>query len=147
MLFYLRTDHLKINLYLKCTFIAGTTDRSSQTEIHEESRKFDPNYQWNEWDLRRQALRLAKMRNKITHSSQTYTSFSDQRKENDSQHISSSRATNSSTQTTAAQGVGTNHTTEGSKSLVIGLRGETSFPVEHIFIKDIISNARGTTCV
>ena len=123
------------------------TDRSSQTEIHEECRKFDPNYQWNEWDLRKQALRLAKMRNKMTHASQTYTSYSDQIKENDSQMISLGLTNSSSgTQTSVAKGVGSDNSLEGSKSLIIGLRGETSFPVEHIVIKDIISNARGTTC-
>ena len=125
-----------------------TTDRSSQTEIHEECRKFDPNYQWNEWDLRRQALHLAKMRNKVTHSSQTYTSYNDQRKEDESQVSSSalgSSKSNSGTQTSVAKGVGS--TFDASKSLVIGLRGDTTFPVEHLVIKDIITNSRGTTCV
>ena len=126
----------------------GKTDRSSQTEIHEECRKFDPNYQWNEWDLRRQALRLAKMRNKVTHSSQTYTSHTDQLKQGESQIVLSSGSvkSNSGTQTSLAKGVGSSNTLGGSKSLIIGLRGDSNLPVEHIVINDIISNARGTTC-
>ena len=88
------------------------------------------------------------MRNKITHSSQTYTSYSDQHKEGESQIISSSGSTKSSsgTQTSLAKGVGSSNTLEGSKSLIIGLRGDSNFPVEHIVINDIISNSRGTTC-
>ena len=88
------------------------------------------------------------MRNKQTHSSQTYTSFSDQRKEDNCQALSSSGFTTSSsgTQTSVAKSAGSNITYEGSKSLIIGLRGDSSFPVEHIVINDIISNSRGTTC-
>ena len=88
------------------------------------------------------------MRNKQTHSSQTYTSFSDQRKEDNCQALSSLGFTTSSsgTQTSVAKSAGSNITYEGSKSLIIGLRGDSSFPVEHIVINDIISNSRGTTC-
>ena len=120
----------------------GRTDRSSQTEDHA-GRKFDPNYQWNEWDLRRQALHLAKMRNKMTHSSQTYVTFNQQLKEDKSQigSFSGSTKANSGTQTLVAKAVGTNSTLESSKSLIIGLRGETPFPVEHIVLKDLISNS------
>ena len=88
------------------------------------------------------------MRNKKTHSSQTYTSFSEQRKEDDSQVLPLSGLTTSSsgTQTCVAKSAGSNNSFEGPKSLIIGLRGETTFPVEHIVINDIISNSRGTTC-
>ena len=88
------------------------------------------------------------MRNKKTHSSQTYTSFSDQRKEDDSQVLCSSNfaTSTSGTQTCVAKSAGSNSSYEGSKSLIIGLRGDSTFPVEHIVINDIISNSRGTTC-
>ena len=88
------------------------------------------------------------MRNKKTHSSQTYTSFSEQRKEDDSQvsPLSGLPTSSSGTQTCVAKGAGSINSFEGPKSLIIGLRGETTFPVEHIVINDIISNSRGTTC-
>ena len=88
------------------------------------------------------------MRNKVTHSSQTYTSYNDQRKEDESQVSSGalgSSKSSSGTQTSVAKGVGSAF--DASKSLVIGLRGDTTFPVEHLVIKDIITNSRGTTCV
>ena len=88
------------------------------------------------------------MRNKVTHSSQTYTSYTDQLKQGESQIVLSSGSvkSNSGTQTSLAKGVGSSNTLGGSKSLIIGLRGDSNLPVEHIVINDIISNARGTTC-
>ena len=97
--------------------------------------------------MRKQALRLAELRTKRTHSSQTYTSFTDKTHEDESQIVSVSRTpkADEETQTTATRGVGTSSAPVGSKSYIIGLRGETSFPVEHIVLNDLITSARGTT--
>ena len=38
------------------------TDASSQTETHPLSSVINPDYKWNEWDMRREALNVANMR-------------------------------------------------------------------------------------
>ena len=39
--------------------------------MHYVEKLIDPNYEWNEWALRRRALALTNLRQKKTHSSQT----------------------------------------------------------------------------
>merc|ERR1712159_378092 len=49
-------------------------DSGVQTDTHFHDTIIDPNYHWNEWELRRKAIRLANLTHKITHSSQTIKS-------------------------------------------------------------------------
>merc|ERR1712159_174477 len=58
-------------------------DSGVQTDTHFHDTIIDPNYHWNEWELRRKAIRLANLTHKITHSSQTIKSHF--RWENDTQ--------------------------------------------------------------
>ena len=48
-----------------------TKEYGSQTPTHYVERFVDPNYCWNEWDLRRRGLQMANLRQKQTHSGQT----------------------------------------------------------------------------
>jgi len=46
-------------------------DSGCQTDTHFYDSIIDPDYHWNEWELRRKAIRLANLTHKITHSTQT----------------------------------------------------------------------------
>ena len=46
-------------------------DAAAQTPTHFVEKNIDPSYDWNEWGLRRRALHLANLRNKVTKSAQT----------------------------------------------------------------------------
>ena len=59
-------------------------DKGIQTEVHIHEKGFiDPNYVWNEWELKKKALQLADIMKKKTISSQTYISHF--RRENETQ--------------------------------------------------------------
>ncbi|XP_050993880.1 cilia- and flagella-associated protein 206 [Labeo rohita] len=47
------------------------SDASMQTEIHPLETNIVKSYEWNEWELRRKAIKLANLRNKVTRSMQT----------------------------------------------------------------------------
>ncbi|XP_063682042.1 cilia- and flagella-associated protein 206-like [Bolinopsis microptera] len=46
-------------------------DSGIQTEVHPIESNIDPDYEWNEWEMRRKAIKLANLRTRITHSVQT----------------------------------------------------------------------------
>ena len=46
-------------------------DAASQTPTHFVEKHIDYSYEWNEWALRRRALNLANLRQKVTKSQQT----------------------------------------------------------------------------
>eukprot|EP01137_Pigoraptor_chileana_P022075 Opistho-2@86567 len=50
------------------------SDGGTQTDTHIVESHIDKKYDWNEWELRRKALRLVNLRNKATHSMQTDSS-------------------------------------------------------------------------
>lgn len=43
----------------------------SQTDTHILDHNIVKNYEWNEWELRRKALKMTNLRSKVTHSMQT----------------------------------------------------------------------------
>ncbi|KAL1254744.1 hypothetical protein QQF64_016973 [Cirrhinus molitorella] len=47
------------------------SDASMQTETHPLETNIVKSYEWNEWELRRKAIKLANLRNKVTRSMQT----------------------------------------------------------------------------
>ena len=49
-------------------------DKSCETPVHFIEKNLDPNYYWNEWDLRRKAIQMANIRNKQTKACQTILS-------------------------------------------------------------------------
>ncbi|CAN9507601.1 unnamed protein product [Ophioblennius macclurei] len=59
------------------------TDSCAQTDLHPIETNIDKTYQWNEWELRRRAMKLADLQTKVTHSTQTDRSH--MRRENASQ--------------------------------------------------------------
>ena len=46
-------------------------DKGMETPLHFVEKHIEPNYYWNEWDLRKKALQMANIRKKITVSIQT----------------------------------------------------------------------------
>eukprot|EP00116_Pleurobrachia_bachei_P010481 sb/3470743/ len=46
-------------------------DSGIQTETHPIESNIDPTYEWNEWEMRRKAIKLANLRTRMTHSVQT----------------------------------------------------------------------------
>ncbi|CAK8690676.1 cilia- and flagella-associated protein 206-like [Clavelina lepadiformis] len=59
------------------------SDSGTQTDTHILEYNIVKDYEWNEWELRRKALKLANLRSKITKSSQTH--LSNLRRENSTQ--------------------------------------------------------------
>ncbi|KAK9956022.1 hypothetical protein ABG768_013780 [Culter alburnus] len=51
--------------------VISKSDSSTQTEIHPLETNIVKSYEWNEWELRRKAIKLANLRNKVTRSMQT----------------------------------------------------------------------------
>jgi len=49
-------------------------DAGTQTDTHIKQSYIDKEYEWNEWEMRRKALKLANLRKCVTHSSQTILS-------------------------------------------------------------------------
>ena len=73
-------------------------DSDCQTPTHFVEKYVDPKYLWNEWDLRRQALQLANLRNMTTVSTQTR--LSNLRRENETQvYLPRNKTTNTSIST------------------------------------------------
>ncbi|XP_043925172.1 cilia- and flagella-associated protein 206 isoform X2 [Protopterus annectens] len=58
-------------------------DSSTQTDTHLVESNIVKSYEWNEWELRRKAIKLANLRQKATHSMQT--NLSHMRRDNTSQ--------------------------------------------------------------
>ncbi|XP_059369367.1 cilia- and flagella-associated protein 206 isoform X1 [Carassius carassius] len=50
------------------------SDASMQTETHPLETNIVKSYEWNEWELRRKAIKLANLRSKVTRSMQTHLS-------------------------------------------------------------------------
>lgn len=94
---------------------AATRDAGTETPVHFVERHIDPSYTWNEWELRRRALKLANLQNCATVSQQT--DASNFRRDNDTQVYLPKDAT---TQTTRDKG--TNPIRQF--NYVAGLRGE-----------------------
>ena len=46
-------------------------DSGTQTDTHFYESNIVKSYEWNEWELRRKAVKLANLRSKITHAVQT----------------------------------------------------------------------------
>ncbi|ORY53172.1 hypothetical protein BCR33DRAFT_711519, partial [Rhizoclosmatium globosum] len=64
--------------------MAMVSEAGSQVDTHIVDAYIDPKYQWNEWELRRQALMLVNLKKKKTHSAQT--DISHYRRESETQH-------------------------------------------------------------
>jgi hypothetical protein len=58
-------------------------DASTETPVHFVKKNIDPNYDWNEWGLRRRALQIANLKKCATDGTQT--DMSHFRRENESQ--------------------------------------------------------------
>ena len=61
----------------------ATRDAGTETPVHFITKNIDPNYDWNEWGLRRRALQIANLRKCSTDGTQT--DMSHFRRENESQ--------------------------------------------------------------
>ncbi|CAI8057964.1 Cilia- and flagella-associated protein 206 [Geodia barretti] len=58
-------------------------DTGTQTDTHFMESNIVRSYEWNEWELRRKAIKLANLRQKVTHSVQT--ELSHYKRDNDTQ--------------------------------------------------------------
>ena len=61
-----RSHLLKVNFLI---------DTACQTDCHILPPTQDKDYEWNEWEMRRKALKLANLRKCVTHSTQTVRLF------------------------------------------------------------------------
>ncbi len=116
-------------------------DEAVQTPVHfPPPRHVDPGYRWNEWDLRRDALHLATLHNKATHSAQTSLTAG-------RRHAATATVTQGLPSSSLSSRGGL--TTEGTqtavstvkKSIVVGLKSEKSNEVEHVLLEDLLAAA------
>ncbi|NWI96605.1 CF206 protein, partial [Pitta sordida] len=102
-------------------------DSSTQTDTHILPPTIVTSYEWNEWELRRKAIKLANLRRKLTHAMQT--DLSHMKREN-------------STQVYLPKDVGTQTKRDNSSNVpkpqifLKGLRGESS-PATHMVKVDL----------
>lgn len=112
-------------------------DASTETPVHFVKRHIDNNYHWNEWELRRRALKVANLQKCAT--SETQTDQSHFRRDNDSQVY---LPKNNETQTMREKGTNPPQTV----TFVAGLRGavDPTQPSVSRFIDRDINDAAGT---
>ena len=110
-------------------------ERSSQTLTHVLEAFRDPDYRWNEWDMRREALRMSRARNASTKSVQTEAESKLLNKFPIGVQVSA--PTNKRVQA-GKMDAGT--TTGMTRSLILGLKGESNFPVEHLILDELSCN-------
>ena len=123
-------------------------ERSSQTAVHVLDGFRDPEYRWNEWDMRKEALKMSHARTATTKSVQTEVDLA--------KWLSSPAAAAAavsgrklpvgvqvSIPTARAVQAGRNDvstSTGQTRSLILGLQGETSFPVQHLILDELSCN-------
>ncbi|KAM3850306.1 cilia- and flagella-associated protein 206-like [Diretmus argenteus] len=98
-------------------------DSCTQTDVHPVETNMVKSYEWNEWELRRKAIKLANLRTKVTHSTQS--NLSHMRRENATQTFLPKDAACQS-----KRDGGTNVPTP--QVYMAGLRGERAGPVTKI---------------
>jgi len=88
-------------------------DKGVTTPIHFVEKHIEPNYCWNEWDLRKKALQMANIRRKVTVSTQT--ELSNFRIDNETQvYLPKENSTNT--------GINASTNTVLPKTYIVGLR-------------------------
>lgn len=88
-------------------------DKGTACDTHFVEKHIEPNYYWNEWDLRKKALQMANIRRKVTCSTQT--ELSNFRIDNETQvYLPKENATNT--------GINMSTNTELPKTYIVGLR-------------------------
>ena len=91
-------------------------DKGLETPIHFIEKHIEPNYHWNEWDLRKKALQMANIRKKITVSIQT--ELSNFRIDNETQvWLPKEESTNT--------GINAHTNTELPRTYIVGLRDKS----------------------
>lgn len=110
-------------------------ERSSQTLTHVLDSFRDPDYRWNEWDMRREALKMSHARSATTKSVQTEEKAKSHGKLPIGIQVTPPKV--KSVQTTLMDAA---TTTGFTKSFILGLQGETSFPIEHLVLDELSCN-------
>ena len=96
---------------------SATRDAGTETPLHFVEKNIDPNYDWNEWGIRRRALQIANLRMCKTTSQQTDNSH--MRRENETQvYLPREKSTITKKDAGTAAPV--------SVSVLTGLRGEAA---------------------
>eukprot|EP01116_Phalansterium_solitarium_P025078 TRINITY_DN9419_c0_g1_i1.p2 TRINITY_DN9419_c0_g1~~TRINITY_DN9419_c0_g1_i1.p2 ORF type:complete len:114 (+),score=4.08 TRINITY_DN9419_c0_g1_i1:115-456(+) len=85
-----------------------------QTDTHPVEKHIDPKYNWNEWQIRQEAVRLADLKTKKTHSAQTVDS--NFRRESETQHYAPKDAA-------VQRGIAASTNVETQKRYITGMRG------------------------
>ena len=114
----------------QCVF----AEESAQTSVHPVPPYKDPTYTWNEWDLRRDAMRRARLRDGTCVHGVAQTGESSLRHERGTHAQQPGRVAGTQT----AVGAGTDPM--GKKSLVVGLKSKEGSKVEHVLLEDLLSN-------
>lgn len=113
-------------------------ERSSQTLTHVLESFRDPDYRWNEWDMRKEALKMAHAKKATVKSVQT--------EEGECKSTSYTKlpvgiqATAPPAKSVQATKIDASTTTGFTKSFILGLQGETSFPIEHLVLDELSCN-------
>ena len=122
-------------------------ERSSQTLTHTLDSFRDPDYRWSEWDMRKEALKMSKAKNGAVKSVQTEVLEEEGEEEYYSKwgrHHKSNpigiQVTAPCTKSIQAGLTDASTTTGFTKSFILGLQGETSFPIQHLILDELSCN-------
>lgn len=115
--------------------VRKSNERSCQTATHAIEPYRDPEYRWSEWDMRQDAIRLSNTRKATAKGVQTDGSRGVKVKIPAA--VQASPPTSTGVQTSKNEA---STSTGQTRSYIIGLQGDTTFPVEHIIIDELACN-------
>ena len=121
---------------------ASRSSNPTQTPVHMVESRQDPSYKWNEWDLRRDALNMARMASGSLHSHSVQTETSAYRREATAQSgglLIANPRLERSTQTARDCKTSTD-STHRKKSIVVGLKSRKGTAVEHVLLEDLLAS-------
>ena len=113
--------------------LAEVSEESLQTPLHFTPAGHSPHYTWNEWDLRRNAMNIAKSASKGNVAAGVQTTQSRARRDAETQverEIGTQTAKEAATSTANMM---------RKKSIVVGLKKSSSTEVEHVLLEDLLA--------
>ena len=117
------------------------SERSSQTLTHVLDSFRDPDYRWSEWDMRKEALKKSYAKNGAAKSVQTeQVSGGAEYSKGSNKNPVGVQVTPPSTKSIQAGLIDASTTTGFTKSFILGLQGETSFPIQHLILDELSCN-------
>ena len=115
-------------------------ERSSQTLTHVLDSFRDPDYRWSEWDMRKEALNKSYAKNGAAKSVQTEVVDGGEYSKWSNKNPVGVQVSPPSTKSIQAGLSDASTTTGFTKSFILGLQGESSFPIQHLILDELSCN-------